>query len=137
LSSLLIPLIKYPPLITEYSSTRELAGQTFLSFHSTTNSFFFSEDPAYAYSYVLYGHSQTNYTILTSIYVPYEGINASDVDGKSVWITTRFLIRDAFYDYNPSFTKTAENLTIVLPETTHNKVYDSGWPESIFVPRGS
>jgi hypothetical protein len=135
LSSLLIPLIKYPPLATEYSSTRELAGQTFLDLYSTGNTFFFSEDPAYTYSYILYGRSQTNYTILTSIYVPYEGINVGDIDGKPVWITTRFLIRDVFYDYTPSLAESAENLTRLLPETTHNKVYDSGWPESVFVPR--
>ena len=136
-SALLIPLYKYAPVTLEYPPSKELASKSFLDFYGDTSvAFIYFEDPAYYYSYILYNQSDLSvlhYGVL-SIYTAGEGLNSSIVAESSLWITSRLLVRDAFWAYNPSMHNIVENVTVTLPETTHNKVYDSGYPESILVP---
>jgi hypothetical protein len=137
-SALLIPLFKYAPLPIEYPPSKELASKSFLDFYgSTSTEFIYFEDPAYYYSYILYNQSDLaalHYGVF-GIYTPGEGLNSTIVAESSLWITSRLLVRDAIWAYNPSMHDIVENVTVTLPETTHNKIYDSGYPESILTPR--
>jgi hypothetical protein len=137
-SALLIPLYKYAPVTLEYPPSKELTSKSFLDLYGSTSiGFIYFEDPAYYYSYILYNQSDLavlHYGVL-SIYNFGEGLNYSIVAENSLWITSRLLARDAFWAYDPSMHEIVENVTVTLPETTHNKVYDSGYPESILVPR--
>jgi len=139
-SALLIPIFKYAPLPLEYPPSRELASKSFLdSYGSTSVKFIYFEDPAYYYSYIV--HNQPDLRVEVSgvlgVFIPGEGLNSSIVEERSLWITSRLLVRDAFWAYFPSMNYIVENATVTLPETTHNKVYDSGYPESILVPIGA
>jgi hypothetical protein len=136
--AILIPLFKYAPLPLEYPPSKELDSKSFLDIYGSTSiKFVYFEDPAYYYSYILYDQPDLrveHYGVL-SIYIFGEGLNSSIIAERSLWITSRLQVRDAFWAYDPSMHAIVENVTVTLPETTHNKVYDSGYPESILVPR--
>lgn len=136
-SALLIPLFKYAPLPLEYPPSKELASKSFLDFYgSTSTGFIYFEDPAYYYSYILYNRTDLRVEVygVLGVYIPGEGLNSTIVAERSLWITYRLLVRDAFWAYDPSMHYIVENVTVTLPETTHNKIYDSGYPESILMP---
>lgn len=136
-SALLMPLFKYAPLPLEYPSSKELASKSFLDFYGSTSiRFIYFEDPAYYYSYILYDQPelQVDHYGFLGVYIRGEGLNSSIVAESSLWVTSRSLVRDAFWAYYPSIHNIVENVTVTLPETTHNKVYDSGYPECILVP---
>jgi len=135
--SLLIPLIKYGPLPLEYAPSKELVSKTFLDFHGSLAPIIYFEDPAYHYSYILYNKSDLSarsYSVF-GIYEHGQGLNSTILSENSAWVTYRTLTRDAFWQYYPSMWMIVENVTETLPQTTHNKIYDSGWPEYILVPR--
>lgn len=136
-AALLIPLFKYAPLPLEYPTSKELASKGFLDFYgSTSTQFIYFEDPAYYHSYILYNQSDLaamHYAVF-DLYSQGEGLNSTIVAESALWITSRLLVRDAFWAYTPSLHDVVENVTVTLPETTHNKVYDSGYPESILMP---
>ena len=119
----------------EYPTTRELAGKEFLDLHGTvTGTYVAFEDPAYLYSYIIYGHEQRlSFNSVFAIYIPGKGLNSSILEKSSIWITSRVMARDEFMTYSPSWRDIVENTT-KLYTTSHNKVYDNGWPEYILTP---
>jgi len=137
---LLMPVIKYGPLPFLYPTSKELTSKRFLDLHLGNGGIlvYFEYNLPYGYSYILDGHAHVNgpkSLTLGSVYSPDEGLNTSLIDQASLWITYRLVTRDAFRNYTPSMLNVVENVTLLLPETTHNKVYDSGWPECILTPR--
>lgn len=144
MSSMLIPLTKYAPLPMEYPTSRELAGKTFLDLYVGRGiPFIYFETPAWGYSYVLLGYEPTSWVGAIAlykplrawdVYIPGEGLNSSVLEGASLWVTYRLSVRDAFILNTPSWEYVTENVTLTLPASTHNKVYDSGWPECILIP---
>jgi hypothetical protein len=134
-SSLLIPVIKYAPLPLESVTSKDLASKSFLDFYGNkTGEFIYSEDPPYYYSYILYNQNEHIKTYgLRRAYLPGGGLDPDIVRRASLWITNRVLVRDAFFLYSPSMYEVIKNATETFPKTTHNKVYDSGWPEWILI----
>jgi len=142
LPSLLIPMIKYGPLPFLYPTSKELANKRFLDLHMGNGGIqvYFEYNLPYSYSYILDGYTRVNgprSMTLGGVYSSGEGLNTSLVDQASLWITYRLVTRDAFQKYTPSMLNVVENATLILPRTTHNKVYDSGWPECILTPRSN
>ena len=139
---LLMPIIKYGPLPFLYSTSRELASKRFLDLHLGNSGIlvYLEYNLPWGYSYILDEHAPAHKTMsltIGSFYLPGEGLDTSLIDQASLWITYRLVTRDAFYNYTPSMLHAVENVTLVLPETTHDKIYDSGWPEWILVPRSN
>jgi len=131
-SSLLVPIIKYASVPLEYAPTVELAGQRFGESYKGNGLFIYPEDPVYLYTYVSIGlEPPRRISSLFWSYVPGEGINVTNAGAGALWISTRLMSRDAFWAYTPSLKEEVERLDISLQ--TRNKVYDSGWPEHIFV----
>jgi len=140
LPSLLIPIIKYGSLPFLYPTSRELASKRFLDWHLDNGMtlVYFEDNLPWGYSYIVDGHMSAHrpksLTIM-HVYSPGEGLDTSLIYQASLWVTYRLVTRDAFWNYTPSMLNVVENVTQMLPETTHNKVYDSGWPECILIPK--
>jgi hypothetical protein len=139
LPSLLIPIIKYGPLPFLYPTSKELANKRFLDLHMGNSGVlvYFEYNLPYSCSYILDWHTSTHgprSLTLESVYSPGKGLDTSLIDQASLWITYRLVTRDAFNIYIPSMLNVVENVTQILPETSHNKVYDSGWPEWVLTP---
>ena len=141
LPALLMPVVKYGPLPFLFPTSRELAGKSFLDLHwSDDGEVIYFGDPYFAnsYSWLVYGREVSIHSVgIYSIYTPNEGLNPNFVRRSALWITYRPVARDAFWNNVPSFLCVVENVTELLPNTTHNKVYDSGWPEWILTPRSN
>jgi hypothetical protein len=137
--SLLMPLIKYSPLPFLYTTGRELTSKSFLNLHWSGNTEVIYFDAVYianTYSWLFYGSNTSIRSVeIYSIYSPNEGLDPNIVNRSALWVTYKPVTRDAFWNYNPSYLQVVENVTQLLPKTTHNKVYDSGWPECILLPR--
>ena len=128
---LLIPIIKYGPLPFLYPTSRELAHKEFsdLRWAGGGKLVYLEFNLPYGYSYILHGIGEAS---PSTIYRYGEGLDSILASSSSLWITYRLRTRDGFRNYNPSMLYVVKNLT--LYQTTYNKVYDSGWPESILIP---
>lgn len=126
-----IPIIKYGPIPFLYPTSRELVHKEFLDLHwvSGRRLVYLEFNLPYGYSYILHGIKELP---RSTIYRHSEGLDSVLTSRKSLWITYRLCTRDAFRNYTPSMLYVVENLT--LYQTTYNKIYDSGWPESILIP---
>jgi hypothetical protein len=128
---LLIPIIKYGSLPLLYPTSKELAHKEFLDLHWAGGKLiYFEGNLPYGYSYILHGVGELEYA--TYVF-DYGGVDSILASGSSLWITYRVVTRDGFFNYNSSMLSLVENLT--LYQSTYNVVYDSGWPESILIPR--
>ena len=138
-SSMLIPLTKYAPILMEYPPSKELASTLFRDTYGTNQTFYvYFEDPAYLYVYIVQGYERHMLSIRPwTAFIPGEGLNQTMVEGLSFWVTSRLLARDSLISQTPSWSEITDNVTAQLPATTYNKVYDSGLPESIYIPRNS
>lgn len=131
--SILIPVIKYAPLPFLYPRTRELSTITFMDLHYRGDYILRLEfTTPWGYSY-LCGLNETNYGLLRNDYISNGSLNPR-VTATSIAVTYRLVTRDAFWSYEPSMLQIVENVTGKLSET-HNKVYDSGYPDWILIPR--
>jgi len=137
--SLLVPITKYSPLPFLYTTGRELTSKSFLDLHwsgDTEVIYFDYKYITHPFSWLLYGSNTSIRSVeIYSIYSPNEGLDPNIVNRSALWVTYKPVTRDAFWNYDPSYLQVVENVTQLLPRTTHNKVYDSGWPECILLPR--
>lgn len=134
LPALLLPIIKYAPLPFTFATTQELAVVTFVDTYSDWNQYIYLEvSPPYSYSYILCD-TQVSSKILAQAfwYVPNEGLNQSVVKNYPTLVVYRVISRDAFIEYNPSMLDVVTNITSYDEQL--NKIYDSGWPHSVFTP---
>ncbi len=130
---LLIPVIKYGPVPFLYPTSDELAQRNFVdSFFSKGNIVYLEFNFPYYYSYTMLGSSEYNKTI--AMWDVWDGQKLYIGDSLAFVILDRLLTRDAFYNYEPSMLKLVENLTAPVPYGRYDKVYDSGWPNSVYVP---
>jgi len=133
--SLLIPVTKYAPLPYLYPTSRELDVMQF------SNSLYSSSYPiilleytsiyTFNYLYEIHRPSQQLIQLLST----FESIeNLSRITGsRSFIVIYRLITRDGFRVNSPSMYDLVVNVT-KFSESSHNKVYDSGWPYSILVP---
>ncbi len=137
--ALILPIVKYAPLPYLYPTSAELANKKFWDSHWTGDELLYLEfyRPIY-YSYIIDNIGEPlprkEWVRFGDIYRMGEGVNYSDISEASIWITGRLFTRDGFYAYDPSMFNVARNVTSILPKTSHNKIYDAGWPESILIP---
>jgi hypothetical protein len=123
----------------EYAPTQELQSKVFLdSYREGTRDLIYFEAPAYYYAYMLYNKSEQR----SEIYFAYNFFYTEKFDyeifaNADMWLTYRSVVRDGFIMYSPSIESLVENSTDISEVATHNKIYDSGWPEYIMTPRGS
>lgn len=133
--SFLAPIIKYAPLPFLYPTTRELSTITFMNLHLAGADVTILEvTTPWGYSY-LCGLNETNYRLVGKDLFSNGSLNPR-VTGTPLVVTYRLVIRDAFWSYEPSMLQIVENVTRTFPGT-HNKVYDSGWPDWILMPRSN
>ncbi len=133
----IIPFTKYGPLPLAYPTTRELVSKEFLDLHRVDDmTFVYFVEPAYFHAYISYGiRLEAKSIYIFDIYESNQGLNRSIINMSPLWITSRILVYDVVRGYSPSLQAVIENATQLYPTTTHNKVYDCGWPEYILIPR--
>ena len=134
LPALLLPIIKYAPLPFTFATSQELAAVTFIdTYYNGSRYLYLEASPPYSYSYVAYGFQNTSRLLTIEFWhIPEEGLDQNLVARYPTLVIYRVITRDAFWEYNPSMSDVVTNLT--LCEETLNKVYDSGWPYSVFTP---
>ena len=134
LPALLLPIIKYAPLPFTFATSQELAAVTFTDIYYNGSSYIYLEaSPPYSYTYIAYNFRNTSKTLtFDSWYLPEEGVSQKLIFEHPTLVIYRVITRDAFWEYNPSMSDVVTNLT--LCEETLNKVYDSGYPYSFFIP---
>jgi len=127
-----IPIIKYAPLPFLYPTSRELANKEFLDLHGAGGGkvAYLEFNLPYGYSYILHGIGEPAPSL---VHFANEGSDPILASKSTLWITYRLITRDAFWNYTPSMLYIVKNLT--LYQTIYNKVYDSGWPDHILIPR--
>lgn len=136
--SFALPLIKYGPLPFLYATSEELESKKFLDAHiqrvsAREHLVYLEYNLPYLYSYIKEGRDENKFLNMWDVYRGGESLDK--MDDAVVWINCRLIVRDAFWIYTPPMLEVVENATQVLPERSHNKIYDSGWPEWILVPR--
>lgn len=134
LPALLLPIIKYAPLPFTFATSQELAAVTFTdAYYNGSRHLYLEASPPYSYSYVAYDFQNGSKVITIDFwYIPKEGLDQNLIGRYPTLVIYRVITRDAFWVYNPSMSDVVTNLT--LCEETLNKVYDSGWPYSVFSP---
>jgi hypothetical protein len=133
LPALLLPVIKYASLPFTFATSQELAAVNFTSTHYNGSRYVYLEaSPPYGYIYVVYDVRNVTNTITMDLWYSNEGLDQKFVTRYPTLVTYRLLTRDAFWEHNPSMSDVVANLT--LHEPTLDKVYDSGWPYSVFTP---
>jgi len=133
--SFLLPIVKYAPLPFLHPTTRELSTIKFMDLHREGADVTILEmSTPWTYSY-LCGLNGTSYRLAgDDLFV--NGSLSPTVAETPLIVTYRLITRDAFLSYNPSMLQIVQNVTQILPET-HDKVYDSGWPNWILIPRSN
>ena len=136
-AAFLMPIVKFGSLCMEYPASQEIAGTEFLYVNGVNGTYFiYFEDPAWMYSYIVSGfQTERNVIGVLTIYTSEEGLNKTIIETTSIWITYRLLARDTTMTFSPTMFEIIRNVTKILPELTHNQVYDCGWPEYVLVPR--
>jgi hypothetical protein len=129
----LMPVLKYDSLPILYPSSQELAEKCFYALYQnqTYQVAYFEYDGAYEISYIRYGIMEPAGSG-AGLIVPGEGLNTTVAANLVLWISSRITMRDAFYNYTPSWHDIVENLSRC--DITHNKVYDGGWSQWILTP---
>jgi hypothetical protein len=138
LPSLLLPLIKYGSAPFLYSSSKELASYRFLDLRVTNDGIliYFENNLPYGYSYITDGYLRDDGSrslTFSQTYSLTEGLDYNLVNTGTLWLTSRLATRDAFYNYDPSLQSIVENVTFILPKSSHNKIYDSGQLNCILI----
>jgi hypothetical protein len=129
----LIPIIKYAPLPFLYPTTRELSTIEFTSFYLTEADVTLLElTTPWGYSSIC-GYNQTNYHLIGGNLFSNGSMNLR-VAETTLILTYRLVARDAFYDYEKPRIEVVENITRTFLDT-HNKIFDSGWPYWILMPK--
>jgi hypothetical protein len=134
LPALLLPIIKYAPLPFTFATSQELAAVTFTDiYYNGSNYIYLEASPPYSYTYIAYNFRNASKTLtFDSWYLPEEGVSQKLIFEHPTLVIYRVITRDAFWEYNPSMSDVVTNLT--LCDETLNKVYDSGYPYSFFIP---
>jgi hypothetical protein len=134
LPALLLPIIKYAPMPFTFATSQELDAVTFTATYYNGSSYLYLEaSPPYSYAYIAYGFRNASSTLTLDFwYIPEEGLDQNLIGRYPTLVIYRVITRDAFWVYNPSMSDVVNNFT--LCEETLNKVYDSGWPYSVFTP---
>ncbi|MFX0134898.1 MAG: hypothetical protein ACFFDN_14750 [Candidatus Hodarchaeota archaeon] len=135
--SFLLPVIKYAPLPFIFPTKKELNNFAFLNMHWENSRVLYVERPPLFYFWMynessrIGGLTDPPGYLWVEVYSQGEGLDMNRVNQTSIWITSRILARDAFWNFVPNYHDVINNL-ILYENSVRNKVFDAGWPEYLY-----